>query len=60
MRWLRMQGPGAGTVGLRELREFARHLGREQGVQRVLIEGGTRTTGANPGHVPRRIEIKMN
>jgi hypothetical protein len=55
-----MQGPGAGTIGLRELREFARQLGREQGVNRVLIEGGTRTTGANPGHTPQRIEIKVN
>lgn len=60
LRGMHMQGPGAGTVGLRELREFARQLGREQGVNRVLIEGGTRTTGANPGHIPRRIEIKVN
>jgi RHS repeat-associated protein len=60
LRGMHMQGPGAGNVGLRELREFARQLGKEQGVNRVLIEGATRTTGATPGHIPRRIEIKVN
>jgi RHS repeat-associated protein len=60
LRGMHMQGPGAGTVGLRELREFARQLGKEQGVNRVIIEGATRTTGANPGHVPRKVEIKVN
>jgi hypothetical protein len=25
-----------------------------------VIQGGTRTTGANPGHVPPPIRIKVN
>ena len=60
LRGLHIQGPGPGTVGLRELREFAKLIGREQGAAKVIIEGGTRTTGVNPGHTPRAIEIKVN
>jgi hypothetical protein len=47
-------------MGIRELYEFARQLGRERGVNRVVVEGAKRTTGAMPGHIPRRVEIKVN
>lgn len=40
--------------------QFARQLGREQGVTKVVIEGAERTTGANPGSIPRTVEIKVN
>lgn len=46
---------GSGT--LKEALSAAKAFGREQGVKQVVIEGGTRTTGANPGHVPRPIII---
>ena len=55
LRGLHIDGPGAGSLGLRELRNLATDLGRQQGAKRVTIYGGTRTTGANPGHVPRPI-----
>jgi RHS repeat-associated protein len=60
LKGLHMEGPGAGSMGLRELREFARQLGKEQGVNRVIVQGAERTTGANPGRVPRSIEFKVN
>lgn len=60
LKGLHMEGAGAGSTGIRELREFARQLGKEQGVNKVVIEGAERTTGANPGHIPRTIEIKVN
>ena len=46
---------GDGT--LKEALSAAKAFGREQGVKEVVIEGGARTTGANPGHVPRPITI---
>jgi RHS repeat-associated protein len=46
---------GNGT--LKEALSAAKAFGREQGVKEVVIEGGARTTGANPGHFPRPITI---
>lgn len=46
---------GSGT--LKEALSAAKSFGREQGVKEVVIEGGIRTTGANPGHLPRPITI---
>jgi len=56
---LHIDGMGAGTAGLKHLKNLARQFGREQGARRVVIEGATRTTGANPGHVPRPIVIEV-
>jgi len=52
-------GPGKGSSSLSELRELARNLGRQNGVDSVVIRGGKRTTGASPGNVPRDIIIKV-
>ncbi|HWE37668.1 MAG TPA: hypothetical protein VG406_13965 [Isosphaeraceae bacterium] len=52
---LHVSGPGAGSLGLRELRRLATELGRQHRAKRVTILGGRRTTGANPGHTPRSI-----
>ncbi len=49
---------GAGT--LKEALNAAKAFGREQGAKEVVIQGGIRTTGANPGHAPRPISIKVN
>lgn len=38
---------------------FARLLGWQQGVEGVTIFGGTRTTGAKPGKVPRPIKVRV-
>jgi filamentous hemagglutinin len=55
-----IDGPGAGSSSLRQLREVARALGQQYGADEVVINGGTRTSGANPGKVPRSITIKVN
>jgi hypothetical protein len=59
LKGLHIDGPGAGSLGLRELRNLATDLGRQQGARRVTIYGGTRTTGANPGHTPRPITFPV-
>ena len=59
LKGLHVDGPGAGSLGLRGLRDLARVLGRQQGALRVKIYGGLRTTGANPGHTPRPVIIPV-
>ena len=59
LRGLHIDGPGPGSLGVRELRELTRELGRQLGVRRVVIFGATRYTGANPGRVPRPIVIEV-
>ena len=48
-----------GDATLREVLQTAERYGGEQGVKRVIIEGGRRSTGANPGHIPRPIVIEV-
>jgi len=48
-----------GDATLKEVLDAARRYGREQGVKRVIIEGARRTTGANPGHVPKTITVEV-
>ena len=54
-----IEGSGPGSLGVAELREFARELGRRFGAHEVVVLGGVRTTGANVGHTPRPIRIKV-
>ena len=46
---MHIDGPGAGSSSLGQLRNIARALGQQYGVDEVVINGGTRTSGANPG-----------
>jgi len=39
---------------------FARSLSQQYGAKEVVIQGGTRTTGANPGQRPREIIIRID
>jgi filamentous hemagglutinin len=57
---MHIDGPGAGSSSLGELRNIARTLGQQYGVDQVVINGGVRTSGANPGKTPRSIVIKVN
>lgn len=59
LKGMHIDGPGAGSLGLRQMRDLATDLGRQQGVRRVTIYGGMRTTGANPGHTPRPIAFPV-
>lgn len=54
-----VSGAGKGSSSLRELRGMARELGRQQGAENVIIKGGRRTTGANPGKKPIDIKVKV-
>ncbi len=60
LRGAHVEEPGAGSLGISELRQLGRLLGRQQGVRRVFVFGGTRTTGANPGHSPRPVVIEVD
>lgn len=55
-----IEGPGAGALGPGRLRSFGRQLGKLEGVEKVVIKGGRRTTGANPGHFPRDVILRVN
>jgi filamentous hemagglutinin len=59
LRGAHIEGPGIGSVGMRVLRELARELARQYGVDKIVVFGGRRTTGANPGHIPRPIVIEV-
>jgi len=48
-----------GDATLKEALGIAWRLGEEMGVDRVIIEGGKRTTGARAGHVPRPLIIEI-
>jgi len=48
-----------GDATLKEVLRTAQQYGREQGVTKVIIEGGVRTTGANPGHIPKPIVVEV-
>lgn len=59
LRDAHVEGAGAGSMGTGELRAFARALGKQQEAETVVIHGGRRTTGANPGRVPEPIEFEV-
>ena len=56
---LHIEGPGSGSLGIGPLRDFARRLGRQQRVRRVVVFGARRTTGASQGHTPRPMLIEV-
>lgn len=41
-------------------RTFVRELGKQQGAKEVVIKGGERTTGANPGKTPKPVRVKVD
>jgi hypothetical protein len=61
---LHIDGPGAGSLGpgaVGELRSLARLLGRQEGVDKVVVRGSVRTTGAGAAalRTPRTITIRV-
>ena len=55
---LHIQGSSANRVGAGKLLALGRWVRMELGVDELRIEGGTRATGANPGHSPRPIVFR--
>jgi hypothetical protein len=56
---LHIQGSEAGEIGVKNLYEVARQIGRQEGVEKVIVEGGKRTTGKYKGTTPTPIEITV-
>lgn len=46
-----------GMATLKESLSAAKAFGASQGFKSIVIEGGRRTTGANPGHIPKAFTI---
>jgi RHS repeat-associated protein len=56
---LDIQGSSANLLGPKKLMELVRQLGKQEGVQEVIINGAKRTTGASPGKTPGSIIVKI-
>lgn len=56
---LHLEGSDAGKIGRKVLWEMAKDLGRQHGVQKVVIQGGRRTTGKYSGQIPSPITIEI-
>lgn len=61
---MHLGGPGPNTIGpaafRRAIREFGRQVMELADVATLVIEGGIRTSGARPGHRPRRIVLRRD
>jgi len=56
----RVCSPGVkGETTLNEALDAAKQFGRAQGASRVIIESRVRTTGANPGRIPRPVVLDV-
>jgi hypothetical protein len=53
VRQAHVQGARPGAVGRAGLNAIGRRLLEEIDVDQVVVEGGARTTGRNPGRAPR-------
>ncbi|HEY2849474.1 MAG TPA: RHS repeat-associated core domain-containing protein, partial [Gemmatimonadaceae bacterium] len=54
-----IEGLGPGSSSVSEMRAVVQEFGRQQGATEVIINGAARTTGANPGSVPRSITVQV-
>ncbi|EDN69310.1 hypothetical protein BGP_0005 [Beggiatoa sp. PS] len=54
-----IDGPGRGSSSRKELISLARELGKQHNVEKVIIYGWTRASGANIGKKPIPITIKV-
>lgn len=59
LRDLHVDGAGPGTSSAFELRQVIRAFGQSFGTSTVIVHGFARTTGANPGHTPRPIILRV-
>ena len=56
---LHLEGSSAGNIGRKTLWKMAKDLGRQHGVQKIVIQGGRRTTGKYLGQMPSLITIEI-
>ena len=59
LRDFHVDGPGPGQLSATQLRKAICVLGQNYNVTMVVVRGFERTTGANPGHIPRPIEVRI-
>lgn len=57
LRRFHVQGATANQVGQTNLRAIAKAAMKGLGYDELVVEGAVRTTGARPGHRPRRIRF---
>jgi hypothetical protein len=57
---LHIGGNSAGKIGVKNLYNAAREIGRQNGATEVIINGGTRSTGKFVGQVPSQVVINVN
>jgi hypothetical protein len=50
-----VDGALSNKLGIRGVKSIIADFGKQQGVNRVIIEGAQRTTGANPGKITKLI-----
>jgi RHS repeat-associated protein len=60
LRGAHIAGSKPGQIGPKELIELAKQYGREQGAERVIVEGAKRTTSSMAGKVPRPWVLDVN
>jgi hypothetical protein len=60
VRRAHIQGASPGEVGVKELLRLAKQYGREQGAQKIVLEGAKRTTSSMAGKVPRPWVLDVN
>ena len=54
-----IDGTMTNKLGVSGIRDIMNEFGKQQGVEKIIIEGAKRTTGAKPGKVPAPIEFKI-
>jgi hypothetical protein len=55
-----VDGALTNRLGIRGIKDIVADLGRQQGVNQVIIQGAKRTTGANPGKFPSQLIFKID
>jgi hypothetical protein len=55
-----VDGALTNRLGIRGIKDIVADLGRQQGVNQVIIQGAQRTTGANPGKIPSQLIFKID
>ena len=55
-----VDGALTNRLGIRGIKDIVADLGRQQGVDQVIIKGAKRTTGVNTGKIPSQLIFKID